>query len=78
MTYHVTHKGRELTVEADFEPPTKGYRNSFGVPEEPDDPGGFVIEDVRDDDGPVDADPDEIEALLWEQLHEPVDCEEDC
>jgi hypothetical protein len=39
-----------VTVDYDYDPPCRGYRNSYGVPEEPDDPGGIVINSVTDAD----------------------------
>lgn len=37
-----------LTVEGEYEAPSRGARDSLGVPEEPDDPGGFEIDTITD------------------------------
>lgn len=45
-TATVKIRGVPLEVEYDYSPPSKGSRNSMGVPEEPDYPAEFDINEV--------------------------------
>jgi hypothetical protein len=67
----ITIRGITFNVEFEYFPGQKGYRNSMGVPEEPDDPEELVINSVHyklhdvtdrlDDDWFA-----EIEEALWD------------
>ena len=52
MTTEITINDRELTVHgAEYFPPSRGYRNSMGVPEEPDEAGWWDWDFITDEDG---------------------------
>jgi len=42
----ITYQGRDLTVLGEYHKAHRGYRNSYGVPEEPDDPEEIEIDHV--------------------------------
>lgn len=41
----------EVTVDFDYYPPSRGYRDSLGVPEEPDEPESLAINSITTTDG---------------------------
>jgi hypothetical protein len=55
MTFEYTLKREggeiEVTVHGDYHRASRGYRDSLGVPEEPDEPSCFEIDTVTDSDG---------------------------
>lgn len=46
QTTSITLFGIELEVDFSYTPASRGYRNSFGAPEEPDEPEEIDIEEV--------------------------------
>ena len=46
-TITVLVHGVMLEVDFDYSPAHRGYRNSFGAPEEPDEPEEVEIEEIR-------------------------------
>jgi hypothetical protein len=45
ISYHL-NDNVEINVTAEYEPPTRGSRDSFGAPIEPDDEGGISIQEI--------------------------------
>lgn len=52
-----------LDVEATYFPPSRGMRDSLGVPEEPDDEGGWEIESVKLDGQEMELSDEDLEAI---------------
>lgn len=71
---NITINDRELTVHgAEYYPPSRGYRNSMGVPEEPDEAGWWEWDFITGEDGEeVNLTDDEIEQVEI-QLEREVD-----
>lgn len=70
----INYHGTELEVDYKYYKPYRGYRNSMGVPEEPDEPASIEIEGIFKDGADItelcDAAGilDEIDQLVWEKL----------
>lgn len=68
------HVEREVIVEFSIHGPYRGYRNSMGVPEEPDEPLNIEIESITDEEGnKIDLVPDEEDRLAEELYKNYVD-----
>lgn len=71
MTSTVTIDDRELIVTYEAYPPSRGKRDRYGVPLEPDEDAAIEIESVTDEGGAeVDTDLDEIERQIWDELND--------
>lgn len=63
--FSYTLNGVDIYVTGKYMPPSRGYRDSLGVPEEPDEPADFEIYTVVDDeDNPVELDEKEAEQVI--------------
>ena len=45
-TTNIVFLGRDITVDFHYYPATRGYRNSYGAPEEPDEDASVELERV--------------------------------
>jgi len=48
-TTDIVFLGRDITVDFHYYPATRGYRNSYGAPEEPDEPAEVEVEEENSD-----------------------------
>ena len=64
----------EVTVTLEYTPASRGYRDKYGAPEEPDEPATYEIGACEDDQGNyydlTDAEYDEIVEKAWKQHNE--------
>lgn len=62
---------REVEVDYDIYPASRGYRNSMGVPEEPDEDESLEIDSIREAEEEIevsDAEMARIEKAIWDSL----------
>lgn len=74
MPTHTTTIEREvaITVDYDYIPESRGHRDSYGAPEEPDEPPSIEINEVRDGTGKaVELTKDEEDTItdqIWDEI----------